>query len=159
MSFLRNYYHQIANSVSGVNSDDVEGLQNKLDLKVNKDESYGYFPVWAEESADLSNNSFQWSFGNGNLTPSGMGVVIPFTCELVAMGLTLENNATCEVQARKNNSSAGKSVSTSSNKTGWVIFENNPVSYSGGDVLGFKTATGGESNGTVVAWFRKLTSN
>lgn len=123
----------------------------------NKPEIYSYFVIWAEESADLNSGASEWAFGNGNDTPDGMGVVFPFECELVGLGLTLEGNATCSVEVRKNTASTGKSVSTSNNRKAWSNFEDSPVLFAAGDVTGFKTITGSANSngGCIAAWFRK----
>ena len=146
------------NKNSGSGETSFSGNYNDL---INKPsiptQSYSYFSIWAEESADLNNNSHEWAFGNGNDTPNGMGVVMIFDCELIGLGLTLEGNATCQVEVYKNSNTTGKSVSTSANKKGWVNFEDDPVQYSAGDVVNFKTITGSTASngGCVVAWFRK----
>lgn len=135
---------------SSLFSGNYEKLSNKPTL-------YSYFPIWAEEGNDLDTDRFEWSFGNGNETPLGMGIVLPFDCELFARGLTHEGAATTEVEARINGLSAAKSVTTTISKKGYINFESDTVAYSAGDVMGFNTITGSiDSNGSLItAWFRK----
>ena len=122
---------------------------------LNKPKVKSYFPIYAEEDGDLGNNRFEWGFGDGNNTPDGMGVVIPFECQLFAVGLSLQGNADVTVEVRKNTSSTGKSVSTTNNKLAWISFENDTVQYDPGDVLNFFTISGDSSSngGIIVAWF------
>ena len=117
-----------------------------------------YFPIWAEEAADLNSNSFEWAFGNGNNTPAGTGVVLPFDCELIALGLTHEGNASTTVELWKNTRATGQRISTHHSR---VALEHiTPFAVSSGDVINFKTITGSSaSNGSVVvAWFRREAS-
>ena len=98
-----------------------------------KPKLYSYFPIWAEENGHLQDNSFKWSFGNGNETPAHMGVVLPFDCELFAVGLSLENAT-----------------------RGYETFQSSAIAFFAGDTVNFHTITGGYNSqgGTVVAWFR-----
>lgn len=130
-------------------SPDLSLLQPKLSL------GGSIFSVWAEESADLGNGAFEWAYGNGNDTPNGMGVVLVFPCKLIGLALTLEGNATCEVEAYKNTSSTGKKVVTSNNKKGYTSFANDPIDYAAGDVINFRTILGSAASngGVVTAWF------
>ena len=122
-------------------------------------ESLGYFVIWAEESADLNNNSFEWAYGNGNDTPSGTGIQLPFDCELVALGLSLEGNATCSVEARIGTGSAGKSVGTTNQRNALNNFEDDPVLYTQGSLFNFRTLQGSTASngGVAAAWFKKRT--
>ena len=115
------------------------------------------FAIWAEESADLNNNSFEWAYGNGNNTPAGMGVVIPFACELISFCLTHEANANTTVELWQNTSGTGQRVSTSNSRKGITNLDT-PHAIAEGDVINFKTITGSSaSNGSVVtAWFRRV---
>ena len=119
------------------------------------------FVIWAEESGDLSatvNSGFQWSFGSGNMTPVGTGVVLPFACNLIAISLSTEGTCTVQVEVYKNTSGTGKSISMTSSKKGHTNFESSPVSYTAGDIVNFKTLVGDSlSNGGVfTAWFTRV---
>jgi len=128
----------------------------------NRPPLYSYFAIWAEESADLSpsnNNGFQWAYGNGNNTPNGTGVVLPFNCELIAMSLSTEIASNCTVMCKRNTSNTDKTVSnTTALKSAYNNFENDPLAFMAGDVVNFKTTIGSsDSNGgVVVAWFRRM---
>lgn len=114
------------------------------------------FSVWAEENGDLSSSAYEWSFGNGNETPAGMGVILVFPCELIGLGLTTKSNSSVSVEAYKNSSGTGKLVQTSSSTSGTSSFVNSPVQYAAGDIINFRTSSGGSAGGgaVVVAWFR-----
>jgi len=117
---------------------------------------HGVFCVWAEESADLNNGAFEWSFGNGNETPAGVGVVLPFACELFALGLAIEGAGPAEIEARLNDDSAGRSVTITNGVKALNDFSDNTVAYNAGDAVGFRTVIGGANTngGVVTAWFR-----
>ena len=145
-----------ADNTSDINKPVSNATTTALNLKQNKLSLGGsIFCVWAEESADLGNGAFEWAYGNGNETPNGMGVVLVFDCELIGLGLTLEGNATCQVEAYKNTTATGKRVSTSNNKKSHVTFADTPIQYSAGDVVNFRTITGSTASnaGIVTAWF------
>ena len=116
----------------------------------------GVFCVWAEESADLNDSAFEWSFGNGNESPAGVGVVLPFACELFALGLSIEGAGPAQVEARRNNTSAARSVAITSGARALVDFSDNTVAYAAGDVIGFRTVIGGANTdgGVITAGFR-----
>ena len=115
------------------------------------------FCIWAEESQGLDNSSFEWSYGNGNETPNGVGIVLVFPCELIGLGLSIESTVACQVEVYRNNAATGKRVSTTnSNNTGFESFLSDPVQFNAGDRINFRTVTAGANNngGVVVAWFR-----
>jgi hypothetical protein len=119
------------------------------------------FAIWAEENADLSSSlssGFQWSFGNGNLTPVGTGIVLPFACNLIAISLSMEVTCTVEVEVYKNTSGTGKSVSITSAKSGYSDFESSPASYAAGDIINFRTLVGDTASegGIVTAWLTRV---
>ena len=76
---------------------------------------------------------------------------------MIAMSLTIAGSASCEVEARRNTASAGGSVTTSNNRTGYTTFEGTPVAFNAGDRINFRTITGSSAsnNGVVSAWFRR----
>lgn len=118
--------------------------------------AYSYFCIFAEESADLNDARYEWSFGNGNETPNGTGVVIPFQCELIAMGLSIEGTPPAVVQVVRNTTVTGKQLALTSNK-GYADFTSSPLSFSPGDLLNFRTldSSNTSNGGIVTAWFRK----
>ena len=123
---------------------------------------YSIFPIWAEESADVGTNTAggsQWAFGNGNNSPRGTGVCVPFDCELFALTISMERAETVTVEAEVNATSTGLSVSATAAKSGVADFEGTPFAVSAGDVLGFRTlapARAASSDGAVVtAWLRR----
>lgn len=118
---------------------------------------YSYFTIWAEENGDLNTGANEWAFGNGNDSPAGVGVILPFDCELFALGLSMEGATNCEVEVLKNTASSGKSVATTNHDKAVTSFETATVPYAAGDTVGFNTITGSaQANGAVVsAWFRR----
>ena len=124
---------------------------------------YSIFPIWAEESADVGTNTAggsQWAFGNGNNSPRGTGVCVPFACELFALTISMERAETVTVEAEVNAISTGLSVSATAEKSAVAGFEATPFLLSAGEVLGFRTlapARAASSDGAVVtAWLRRL---
>lgn len=120
-----------------------------------------YFMIFAEESANLSttlNGGFQWSFGNGDTTPSGKGIPFALPCELVGIGLNTDNSVTSTtVEIEKNGVLTGKSVTITSGTTATISFEGSPISFVAGDVFNIKTTSASASSGSsrVSATFRK----
>jgi len=126
--------------------------------------SYSYMvPIWAEENQSLANNTYEWAFGNGAITPSNAGITIyvpsDYTCAIVAMTATTNNSSgSSKIEANVNGSVLGASNGvevTLSGRSG----ENDgftPYSISNGDRLTFRTRTAGTNSGpnTVTAWLR-----
>ena len=124
---------------------------------------YSVFPIWAEENADVGTytaGGTQWSFGNGNNSPSGTGVCVPFDCELFALTISMERADTVTVEAEVNAVSTGISVSATAAKSAFANYEGGPFAVLAGDVLGFRTLApdrATSSDGAVVtAWLRRL---
>jgi hypothetical protein len=110
------------------------------------------FPIWAEENATLAANQYEWAFGNGANMPNGMGVVVPFACELFAVSLCLAaGSASVRVQ---HNGSDVHTITSS----GLLSYDTlgSPVAVSAGDVVGFQTATasGTGTPNVICAWYR-----
>lgn len=117
---------------------------------------YATFVITAEESGDLNTGQFEWAFGNGNDTPSGTGVIVPADCELIALTLSHENNATTTVELWQNTVGSNQRVSTRNSRKGITRLDT-PHTIFADDVINFKTITGSTaSNGSVVAaWFKQ----
>lgn len=133
-----------------VDSNYVSGIvENHLDTTEGS-----VFAIWAEESAGLSANAFEWAYGNGEDSDAGFGIVVPFDCELFAVGLTLLNG-TAEVEVYRNGSSTG-AVSGTANSGSIITTLNNPLQINAGDVINFMTlsASGATGGGKAVAWFK-----
>ncbi len=156
-------------SVSGIS--DVPGLLTTLNEKqdistafdgdyaslLNKPIAYCYFPIWAEENADIADGTYEWAFGNGGNTSSGMGLVLAFDCDLIGIGLSIKGTTSVEVEVRKNTISTNKSVSIINDTKARAVFENDPVSFLAGDVVNFRTLVGSTTSDAsiVTAWFRR----
>lgn len=124
------------------------------------------FAIWAEENATgvgLStgtNGGYQWSFGNGDDTPSGNGFVMLGDYEIIGMALNVEGtpSGTGTVEIERNGVLTGKSVSGNfsvTNKASTIF--GTPLSGSDGDVLNFKTtATAGGDSARVVMFIKVL---
>ena len=114
-----------------------------------------YFLIFAEESGDLDSGISEWSFGNGNETPSHNGIVFPFECELFALSLAKEGNGTVIVSAEKNASEAARITLASADRRSAITLDN-PVVYQQNDWLNFRTIQGNaSSDGAVIAaWMR-----
>lgn len=112
------------------------------------------FGIWAEESGGLNANAFEWAYGNGDDSDAGFGIVVPYDCELFAVGLTLLNG-TGEVEVYRNGISTGAVSGTAS--AGAIINSlNTPIQINAGDNINFRTlnTTGATAGGKAVAWFR-----
>lgn len=123
----------------------------------NKPVVYSYFPIWAEENADIANGTHEWAFGNGGNTISGMGVVMSFDCELVGLGLCTKGTASVEVEVIKNTGSTGNSVAISNGTKAHSEFESTPIAFVAGDAVNFKTVIGSATSDAAIitAWFRR----
>lgn len=114
------------------------------------------FPVWSEESGGLGSGHNEWSFGNGNDTPQGTGVIVPFDCKLISLTVSHEQNATTSVMVTVNGSDVGVYCDNNNSKTAFNnLSESNYIDISEGDVINFKTVTGSSASlGSIVtAWF------
>lgn len=115
------------------------------------------FCIWAEESVSLVADTYNWSFGNGNETGGNGGVTMAFDCQLIGLGLVLENARIVTLEARINNSSAGKTiVSSRANRKTHVTFTDRAAAYSAGDTVNFRTVATEDNTRSAVlsAWFR-----
>ena len=118
---------------------------------------YTYFPIWAEDSSSVSTGT-KLSYGNGDETPDGSGIVIGVDCELYAIGGEAENgNGTTNVAADKNGiqvaTSGAFSTTTSQNSTG-MNYLSTPVSYQQDDIFNFTVIASSGNSIRTVAWFR-----
>ncbi len=110
------------------------------------------FPIWAEENGGISNNQYEWSWGNG-ATGAGIGIVIPFNCELFAVSFNAENFGT-SVSIDTELDGVAANLSTFLTSSAFQNFT--PVAVTAGQRLGFRTNTvnGGTSDVRVCAWLR-----
>lgn len=119
---------------------------------------YTVFNIFAEESAAIATNGArEWSFGNGDNTPSGHGIVIPVDCELFAMSLDHEGgvNTTVRIIKNTNTSLSSYQVTNSGTENGFTTF-GTPLSFTAGDIANFNTISASTpgTSGRVSAWFR-----
>ena len=130
------------------NHNDMRELVSKL-------ASRPEFCIYAEEASQLNNTSFEWSFGNGDDSQSGFGVVLPFDSELLALTLSTRQGSAV-VEARKNNDSAGLQVSSDNDTRNSIALADSPILFEAGDVIGFRTvlANGAAQGGKIAAWFK-----
>lgn len=119
------------------------------------DSAYGtIFAIWAEESGGLDANAFEWAYGNGDDSQAGFGIVVPFDCELFAVGLTLFNGSG-EVEVYQNGIATGATSGTAS--AGATINTlATPIQVNAGDNINFRTlaTTGATAGGKAIAWLR-----
>jgi len=132
-------------------------FNNHSDMKelVSKLSSRPEFCIFAEEAGSLDNTSFEWSFGNGDDSQSGFGVVLPFDCELLALTISTRQG-TALVEARRNSQPSGLQISSDDNNRHSVSLASAPIPYSAGDTIGFRTvsATDAAHGGKISAWFK-----
>jgi hypothetical protein len=131
--------------------DEIDGRIDVLELE----ESKSIFGIWAEENARLGTNNFEWSFGNGDETPNGSGIVVPVDCTMFAVGLDLGSNGTATVAVYINGVPSGATVTVTNGRNALNTL-GIPINVSAGDVIGFRTVSGPGSNlgNRIVAWFR-----
>lgn len=119
-------------------------------------DGFAVFSIWAEENAVLSDNTYEWAFGNGGNTPNNGGVAAPVACELFAISLYSTTAGTSTVVSVENN---GINVAQHMPMTGNNIFTvlPVPVAFQQGDRVNFRTlVAGGAANAVVTAHFRRL---
>ena len=113
------------------------------------------FCLFAEEAGALGSNNFEWAFGNGDDSPSGFGITLPFDCQLLAITLDTVNGSGT-VEARRNQVSTGLQVTSDGNDRHAVAEASGSINFDAGDVLGFRTVTAMDAGqgGKVAAWFK-----
>lgn len=120
-----------------------------------------YATVWAEDNGTLTNNRWDYSFGNGNeeaTNPVNWGYVAHYDYEIVSMSIGMRgtNTAATEVGVTVNGANVPVSAVVPGSQTKIV---NNAVSYSGsaGDTLNFRTLQNGGGNDVVPSIILKYT--
>jgi hypothetical protein len=113
-----------------------------------------FFGIWAEENASLGAGAFEWAFGNGDDTPIGGGIVIPFACEAFALSLNCGTAGTAEVALYLNGAEAAAVSITAATASFTTLTQS--IDIPAGGLINFRTKTGaGSSSGNrVAAWFR-----
>lgn len=112
------------------------------------------FGIWAEEVSGLNANAFEWSYGNGDESQAAFGIVLPYNCELFAIGLNVLNG-NAEVEVYRNGIATGATSGVAS-ASAVLNTLNAPIQFKAGDNINFRTLTtsGATSGGKAVAWFR-----
>jgi len=146
-------FPNFANSVrldsSSFVSKDVRSALEELTVTPNE---FGIFAIWAEENGGLANNSLEFSFGNGST--GNIGVTIPVNARLFAVSYQAETSGTnTEIAVTQNNTNVA-TTGLQSNNSGFVELPA-PVQYIAGDVVNFRTVTGGGAvDVRPCAWFK-----
>jgi len=142
-------------SNSDVNTVTQKSVKTYIDSLFALSGNEAIFPIYAEEGGNLAvNTTKQYSFGNGNVTSTG--IIIPQTCTLFAVGLVV-NSGSAEVEVVKNNALTGASsgLASSGISGGAIQLLATPLTFNQGDVLNFQTIVSNSgSAGRAVAWFR-----
>jgi len=114
--------------------------------------NFGLFPIWAEENGAIANNQREWSFGNG--ATGDIGITLPIDAQIFAVSYQADNAGTnSEVSVEVNAVSVTTTGPQSTNSGINVLATSIPVSV--GDVIGFRTITGGgASDVRVCAWLK-----
>lgn len=95
--------------------------------------------IFAEENGDLStteNNGYQFSFGNG--VPSDTGLIVP-ACTATWFGVVTETSCTATIEVYKNGSGTGATVVLSSATSAFATISE---AFAEGDLLNFRTVSG-----------------
>ena len=117
--------------------------------------------IWAEENAALSDDTYEWAFGNGGNTAQNNGcpIFVPngYTVEVVALGLNL-NAGSAEVELVVNGTETGNTVSADVGAgTKSAIQElTTPYQLANAARLNFKTVTAANTSASNIAtaWIR-----
>lgn len=116
------------------------------------------FPIWAEENAVLAAATYEWAFGDGANTATGLGVVLPFRCHLIALSLSLSGAAArAKVEVERDGTiESAYAIDLSASNQGFQEFPE-PLLFSAGSVLNFRTLTqtGTVAGNVICAWMRK----
>jgi hypothetical protein len=123
-----------------------------------------FFSVWAEENnlnnspSTSVNGGNQWSFGNGDETPSADGIVLAYPAKLIGMSLNVEAAGfTSSVYVQKNGvdiTGASIDLTVANGNAKYIKFPT-PFDFAAGDVVNFHTtATGNGDSARVTAFFK-----
>ena len=155
--------NQIASEVpfspSGdITSTDVQAAIQELDTEKQAILPYGLggniFPIYGEQSTDLVDGVFDFSFGNGIINVPG--IALPVSCELIGFGLSTDGTSSNIVEVYKNGVATGRRLNTNNTKKAYSNFITNPTQFVAGDVVNFLVVDGHSNSqaGIFVAWFR-----
>lgn len=143
---------------------EIEQLATFLDaqlssLSIELERSYNQiFPIWAEENAALGVNAYEWAFGNGADTASGLGLVLPFRCGLIALSLSLSGAAArAKVEVERDGTIEPLyAIDLTSSNQGYQDFYI-PLEFSAGSILNFRTVsqTSTAASNVICAWMQK----
>jgi hypothetical protein len=129
------------------------------------------YPIWAEESYPMSDNAFEWSFGNGDETPAAHGIPIGFRSKLLKVSVNIEitsgtTTEDIEVEVYKNGVATGaKGIITSglsssdSKKSQVTDVSASNIVFEENDIINFKTLTEGNATSAscrVCAWLQTI---
>lgn len=135
-------------------------------LNVTSGEIYGApYCIWAEESTDATDGSYQYSFGNGDDTPAANGIVIGWRSKLFKIGLNVEHSSalTQEFQLAVLQNGTGMATGTipngSSAQSSLTDVSSQNVIFEAGDIINFRTIQDGNvtvSSVRPVAWLKTI---
>lgn len=135
-------------------------------LSVPSGEIYGApYCIWAEESSDATDGSYQYSFGNGDDTPAANGIVIGWRSKLFKIGLNVEHSSalTQEFQLAVLQNGTGMATGTipngSSAQSSLTDVSSQNVIFEAGDIINFRTIQDGNvtvSSVRPVAWLKTI---
>ncbi len=141
--------------VSDTNTASQKSIKAYIDSVFEISGNETIFPIYAEESGNLNvSSTYQYSFGNGGTSANGL--ILPSTCTLFAVGLTVDAGSG-EVTVYKNNTAttAKSGLALASASSGSLNTLSTPIEFENGDVINFKTSTANSaSRGRAVAWFK-----
>lgn len=116
------------------------------------------FTVFAEEKSALNAERHEWSFGDGDASQAGFGIVLPFKAELIALTLCIRQGE-ATVEAKRNMDATKLSVTAGEQQGLYAVASaTSSIIFTPKDVIGFKTthAEGVTDGGKVAAWFRLI---
>ena len=110
-----------------------------LDIKALMQPGFTTLSLWAEESAALTANAFEWSWGNGDEAPANGGFPVPEDCELYKVSITCSIGTGPVVEVYKNGVATGARNVAGGQSA--ITELTTPVSFSAGDVVDFRTVS------------------
>ena len=129
------------------------------------------YSIWAEEADDISDNANEYSFGNGDDTPSDHGIPIAFKSKLLKISVNVEiasgtTTEDVEIQVYKNGSDTGvkgivtSGLSSSDTKKSQVTdVSSSNITFDENDLINFRTLKDGNvsmNSVRVAAWLQTI---
>lgn len=109
--------------------------------------------IWAEKLGTLTNGTEEWSFGASSASGAGRGIMQMVNGKITHLGLDCRTAGTSSVSVEilLNGVSTGQSITLSPSVFSGYVALTTPVTFSVGDIIGFRTVVGGGAANARVA--------